>query len=279
MGVHGRDVDDGLTLMYLLGRDDIDLLGVTTTYGNSTIDVVQEATTTLFRDLSISSIPLFKGAGDTTNRNSEAARFLVDTVNKYPNEIVLLATGSLTNLYGAYNLDKNFFKKLKEIVLMGGITEPLIINGKNLDELNFSCDPEATYRVLSSEAKVTVLTAQICLQAFFGEREFERLMNDDYIKSYKYIKDKAYDWYKFIMNEFGIRGFYNWDIVAAMYITNPNLFDKNIERISSTPNDLATGLLKTSFMEESYEVNIPTIIKDIDLFNEVIFNSWNNVKM
>lgn len=279
MGVHGRDVDDGLTLMYLLGRNDINLLGVTTTYGNSTIDVVQEATTKLFRDLTISSIPLLKGAGDRTNRDSEAAKFLVDTVNKHPNEIVLLATGSLTNLYGAYNIDKGFFRKVKEIVLMGGITEPLIINGKNLDELNFSCDPEATYTVLSSEAKVTVLTGHICLQAFFGEREFERLMNDDSIVSYKYIKDKAYDWYMFIMQEFCINEFYNWDVVAAMYITNPDLFDENIKLISSTPKDLSTGLLKIGSGNESYKVNIPTTIKDIDLFNETIFNSWKNLKM
>lgn len=279
MGVHGRDVDDGLTLMYLLGRNDINLLGVTTTYGNSTIDVVQEATTKFFRDLTISSIPLLKGAGDRTNRDSEAAKFLVDTVNKHPNEIVLLATGSLTNLYGAYNIDKGFFRKVKEIVLMGGITEPLIINGKNLDELNFSCDPEATYTVLSSEAKVTVLTGHICLQAFFGEREFERLMNDDSIVSYKYIKDKAYDWYMFIMQEFGIKGFYNWDVVAAMYITNPDLFDESIKLISSTSKDLSTGLLKIGSGNESYKVNIPTTIKDIDLFNEIIFNSWKNVKM
>lgn len=35
MGLPGRDVDDGLALLYLLGREDVDLKGVTTTYGNS----------------------------------------------------------------------------------------------------------------------------------------------------------------------------------------------------------------------------------------------------
>ena len=35
----------------------------------------------------------------------------------------MLATGSLTNLGGAYEKDPHFFEKVKEIVLMGGITE------------------------------------------------------------------------------------------------------------------------------------------------------------
>lgn len=32
MGLYGKDVDDGLALLYLLGRDDIKLIGITTTF-------------------------------------------------------------------------------------------------------------------------------------------------------------------------------------------------------------------------------------------------------
>ena len=34
MGQPYREVDDGLTLLYLLGRSDVELLGITTTFGN-----------------------------------------------------------------------------------------------------------------------------------------------------------------------------------------------------------------------------------------------------
>ncbi|MDK2800499.1 MAG: hypothetical protein PWQ70_2118 [Clostridiales bacterium] len=280
MGVKGCDVDDGLTLLYLLGRQDIDLLGVTTTFGNSTIDIVHENTVKMFNDLNIHAIPLYKGAGSKHNRQSDASRFLVKMAQKYPGEISLLATGSLTNLYGAYESDKDFFHNLKEVVLMGGITQPLVINNKNLNELNFSCDPEASYHVLSANTKVTVLTGHICLQAFFGEYEFKRLMHNRSLKIFRYIKDKSLDWYHFIMNEFGINGFYNWDIVAAVYITNPELFDDNPQKLTSTSEDLKTGMLKIdNFTSQGYEVNIPTTIKDINKFNEIIFNTWENVKI
>ena len=40
-GTKDCDVDDGLALMYLLGSRDAELLGVTSTYGNNNLDVVQ----------------------------------------------------------------------------------------------------------------------------------------------------------------------------------------------------------------------------------------------
>lgn len=278
MGIKNCDVDDGLTLLYLLGRQDIDLLGVTTTFGNSKIDIVHDNTLRMFDELKITNIPIYKGASSPQYRQSEAASYLANIVKKYPGEITLLGTGSLTNLLGAYELDNSFFTNLKEIVLMGGITEPLIINGKNLNELNFSCDSEASHRVLSSNTKVTVLTGHICLQALFGEKEYKRLMENSTINIYKYIKNKTIDWFEFIMDRFQIKGFYNWDIVAAVYITHTELFNENIKKIISTPKDLDKGyLIINSSQQSSYEVNIPTHIGDINRFNDAIFEAWKNV--
>ncbi len=280
MGLKNCDVDDGLALLYLLGRDDIELLGVTTTFGNSTIDMVYNNTKNMFNELNINNLPMMKGAPSGEDRQSEASEYLVSMAKKYPGEITLLATGSLTNLLGAYELDNSFFDNLKDIVLMGGITEPLIINGKNLDELNFSCDPAASYGVLSSNTKVTVLTGHICLQALFGENEYKRLMEDSSKEIYKYIKRKTIAWFEFIMEEFGIKGFYNWDVVAALYITHPELFDENIKKLVSTPEDLKKGyLVIDSSSNNSYEVNIPTKIKDIDKFNDLVFNAWGKVEV
>ncbi|SKC90856.1 nucleoside hydrolase [Maledivibacter halophilus] len=278
MGIDKCDVDDGLTLLYLLGRKNIKLLGVTTTFGNSNIDTVYNNTVEIFNDLNINNIPLYKGAGTQKNRQSEASKFLAKAANAHPGKVTILATGSLTNLLGAYEIDSYFFENVKEIVLMGGITKPLIINNKNLDELNFSCDPEASYEVLSSKAKVTVLTGHICLQALFGEEEYKKLMNNDSKKIYRYIKNKTIHWFEFIMKEFGIKGFYNWDIVAALYITHPELFNKNIQNVISTSEDLKTGYLKIdNSSNNGYKINIPTEIKDINRFNEIIFKAWGNV--
>ena len=44
MGVPGRDVDDGLALLYLLGSPQVELLAVTCSFGNSTQEVVYRNT-------------------------------------------------------------------------------------------------------------------------------------------------------------------------------------------------------------------------------------------
>ena len=280
MGLPNKDVDDGLTLMYLMGNNNIDLLGVTTTFGNSHIEDVFQATAKLFYDLNITDIPLKKGAGKDSDRNSEAAAFLVDMVNQYPKRITILATGSLTNLYGAYCLDPHFYDKVKEIVLMGGLTEPLMINGKKLDELNFSVDSQACYNVLHSGAKITTLTGHICLQAEFRKKEYQRLMENKDIASYEYIKEHSYAWYEHFKELFSTEGFFNWDIVSSVYITNPELFEDSYQSIISNEKDLQKGLLKPEDHHENGSIiNIPTAIKDIDLFNEIIFETWKNVKI
>ena len=65
-------------------------------------------------------------------------------------------------------IDPDFFSNVSDIIVMGGITEPLLINGEKVDELNFSCDPEATYEVMKSAAPTTVITGNLCLSALFG---------------------------------------------------------------------------------------------------------------
>lgn len=280
MGLANKDVDDGLTFMYLVGSKTIDLLGVTNTFGNSNIEDVFMATTKLFKDLQITNIPLKKGAAENSDRRSDASAFLVDMVNKYPNEITILATGSLTNLYGAYLLDRNFYKKVKEIVLMGGVTEPLIINGKTLNELNFSVDSEASHNVLHSSAKVTTMTGHICLQAEFKKEEYRRLMDSKDIPSYVYIKEHSYAWFEYFRELFHTEGFFNWDIVSAVYITNPELFTDNLQSIVSTVEDLKTGYLKIAEKnEQGTMINIPKEIDDIAQFNEIIFEAWKNVSI
>lgn len=279
MGLPGRDVDDGLALLYLLGREDVELKGVTTTYGNSSLEEVFENTKVMFKELDIENIPLIKGAKSAECRISDAAEFLVREAAKSPGEITLLATGALTNLYGAYELDNNFFNNLKDIVLMGGITEPLIINGVNLDELNFSCDPLATYKVLNSNCDVSILTGHTCLQAFFGEEELVKLRAKKDHPIYEYIRKNIESWYVFVEKTFGVWGFYNWDIVSAVYVTNPELFEDKYEYVVSREEDLSRGYLKIdNNKDRAAKINIPVKIKNREEFNKIIFDAWERVR-
>lgn len=61
MGLPAWEVDDGLVILYLLGREDIDLLGITNIFGNSSLRNVSHYTKKLLKDLGREDIPRFDG--------------------------------------------------------------------------------------------------------------------------------------------------------------------------------------------------------------------------
>ena len=279
MGIQYSDVDDALTLLYLIGRKDTELLGITTTFGNGEIDAVYHATRNLLEKVDHDGIPLIKG-GPKNRRKSQAADFLAAMADLHAGDITILATGALTNLYGAYMIDNDFFKKCRDIVVMGGLIEPLVINQVNCDEVNFSCDPEAAFAVLSSPAPTTVITGKLCLNTLFGENEFRRLEENRHIPVYNYIHDPLAAWRDFMKEVFKTNGFYNWDMVAGVYTTHPELFTDNHQTVVSDAEHYRTGYLKIGdASKEGYELNIPTAITDVGHYNDVVFDAWKNVKM
>ncbi|HWQ75693.1 MAG TPA: nucleoside hydrolase [Syntrophomonas sp.] len=286
MGIKDCDVDDGLALLYLLGKDLIELCGITSTYGNSDVDTVYGNTAAMLRELGRTDIPLFKGSARSTREipigskamaDNEAARFLVETVRAYPGQISILATGSLTNLYDAFRQDRNFFANIRQIVLMGGITEPLNINGRVLEELNFSCDPAAAKCVLRNKC-VSSITGNNCLKAYFSEEDFRRRLEASSNPAARYIYQKCRDWFRTMMQVFAIDGFHNWDVVAAVYLAEPGFFADHCYGLVSKEKDLTQGLLRLSSPEKAdCTVNLPQI-KDLESFTAEVYRGWMSAR-
>jgi purine nucleosidase len=274
-GVKDCDVDDGLALMYLIGSEDANLLGVTTTYGNNKVEVVYPNTLKMAKDLKI-SVPILKGGSNSSDLDNEASDFLVEMANKYNGNLSILATGSLTNLYGAYLKDNTFFDKVCEIVLMGGITEPLIFAKKQMDELNFSCDPLATYTVLTKGKNVSVITGNNCLKVLVTREDYERELTGK-APIVKYIKDKVDYWFDYNFDNYGINGTYNWDVTAAVYLMKPEFFKDNKYKMNISVSALKTGFLK---IDDNFNciLNLPEI-EDEKHYNQNIYDTWKKVEV
>ena len=273
MGVKDCDVDDGLALLYLLGKEQIELSGITTTYGNSDVETVYANTAAMLQELGRTDIPLLKGC-DKNVLDCEAAEFLVETVKADPGRISILATGSLTNLYAAFHMDQDFFDNVGEIVLMGGITEELNINGRILNELNFSCDPAAAECVLRSRQNVSVITGNNCLTAFFTAADFRHQLGLNRKPIAQYIYHTCKDWFRTMMRVFELEGFHNWDVVAAVYLAEPDMFMDKLYGFDSGEKELSQGFLRLSGPDEAAcMINLPEI-KSIEKFSEEVYQSW-----
>jgi purine nucleosidase len=284
MGVEGCDIDDGLALLYLLGNDTLaDVKAVCTTYGNSTLETVHTNTCEMFKRWDL-DIPLYKGAKSAEQPISDAAYYLCEAVNKQPGKLSLLLTGSLTNLHGAVLLDADFFSKVKEISLMGGVTQTLELGGTQIKELNLSCDPLASCMVLAAPCPVMVATAQNCLPAFFTLESFKANIYDPQDKNGGSIYESCLPWFETQERNYSITGFVCWDVVAAAYLLQPYLFDEQQLSILASENNLSQGLLKKfpinrdSKQTEGINSNLVTVnaacIKDSKIFVQDVYASW-----
>ncbi len=271
-GVKNCDIDDGLALLYLIGKD-VNILGITATYGNSDIDTVYDNTKVMLKELK-KDIPLFKGCEKAGIYESEAVDFLVQKADELRGELVILATGSLTNIYGAYLKDNEFFNKVKEICLMGGISEDLIINGKLMKELNFSCDAKAAYGVLKNAKNLSIATGNNCLSAFFSHKEHEKRLKNANLEIARYIYENTNYWYEY-MKRYDLKGFYNWDVVSAAYLLDKSLFKDNYVIINPDEESLKEGRLFGN--GDEIKVNLPKLISN-EAFEENVYKTYFNVE-
>ncbi|MCL2852704.1 MAG: nucleoside hydrolase [Defluviitaleaceae bacterium] len=269
-GVESCDLDDGLAIIYSVGTGRCDLLGVTTTFGNNTLEVINPNTTAFMKQLGLDKIPVRYGHTDDPNRN-EAACFLVETVNRFPGQVSILAIGSLTNLYHAWLLDADFFGKVEELSFMGGITEPLIICGKQLNELNFSCNSVAAFHVLAKGRSVRVATGNACLGVLFTKERFDRMAQSE-IPFMRWLQAQGQYWFQRENEVFGHDGIYKWDVYAAAALLCPEFFNENIVEISHDPESIKTGLLLGQGARRA--VSIPTL-KDSNAFVEHVYEAYS----
>jgi purine nucleosidase len=318
MGLPGRDVDDGLALLYLLGSPHIRLLGVTSTFGNSSIEEVHPCLLSVLEDMGRADIPAYRGisrdaikaasmspgapGGGDPRADSEAARFLAERVRSNPGTVSILATGSPTNMLGAYRLHPGFFRDVKQVVFMGGITEPLIINDREMAELNLASDPDAALYALYAgqppaaangsadparpstsvsappRCPTTVISGNLCLQAILSRKRFAAFLEESNTESTKgfvaYLEQMILPWFSWIERVYGLSGFHAWDATAALYLTDPQLFEPRNVLLRSTLEDLKRGFLRIAAApgdQDTRRIDIPTGIRDLQAYWQTLF--------
>ena len=175
--------DDALAILLAARSPEVELLGCTSVAGNVTVDQTTLNTLAVLEIAGRKEVPVARGATHPLVRRLSTATFfhgpkglgsaevplptgqplaqpapafLVEMANKYQSELILVATGPLTNVALALLIDPDFGRKLKKLVIMGGaVRAPGNITPAA--EANFYNDPEAAQAVLQSGAKITLV--------------------------------------------------------------------------------------------------------------------------
>ncbi len=184
----GTDVDDILALGVLLGSpDEIDLVGVTTVYGD--VDLRARMVLKLLQLRGRDDVAVHTGISDPLMKldpvywpghegvglleddddlppasGTHAVDFLIETVLANPGEITLLAVGPLTNVASAVIREPRFATSLRKLTIMGGRVD-MSGSTRGPGEHNIKCDPEAAHIVFGSGAPIDLIPLDVTLRA------------------------------------------------------------------------------------------------------------------
>ena len=183
--------DDAVAMLLAWGNPEIDLIAVTTVYGNQTIEKVTRNALAIASVAGITGIPFARGAHRPLVRTVETAesihgesgldgpelpaatfeldpRHAVDLIideimGSEPGTVTLVPTGALTNIALAVRKEPRIAARVKEVVLMGGGYN--VGNWSATSEFNIVIDPEAAHIVFNEAWPLTMVGLDVTHQA------------------------------------------------------------------------------------------------------------------
>lgn len=191
--------DDAVAMLLAWGSPSIDLLAITTVGGNQTLSKVTRNAQSVAAVGGI-TVPIAAGARCPLLRSvvvadgvhgetgldgpalpppiapldkRDAVDVITELVPAHPGEIILVATGPLTNLALAVRKAPEIAGLVKEVVLMGGAIGPG--NWSAAAEFNIVVDPEAAAIVFAAEWKVTMVGLDVTHQALATPEVVQRI--------------------------------------------------------------------------------------------------------
>jgi inosine-uridine nucleoside N-ribohydrolase len=231
--------DDAIALLLALASPEVDLVGVTTTHGNQTLDKTTDNALRVLALAGREDVPVAMGADRPLERDlhvaahvhgesgldgpelpqrasepigQHAVDFLVEHVTP---ETVLVPVGPLTNV--ALALDRGIAPA--RIVLMGGaIAEG---NMTPAAEFNIWADPEAAHRVFSSGLDVTMIGLDVTHAALLTPPWAERFRDAGRIGTF--VAELVEFFKQYHLHTYGWDGAPIHDAVALAHAFRPGI--------------------------------------------------------
>ena len=244
--------DDAIALLLALASPEIELLGVTTTYGNQTLE---KTTANALRVLELAGrrdVPVASGAAEPLERplvvaahvhgesgldgpalpppsiepvSDDAVEWIAGAIAGASREVTLVPTGPLTNI--ARYLERHGNERIERVVVMGGsIAEG---NMTPAAEFNIWADPEAAQRVFHSGLDVTMIGLDVTHKAVTGP-DVQRRLRDagpigvfvaELVDFFAVYHERTYGW----------EGAPIHDAVAVAHVLRPGLVETKLRNV------------------------------------------------
>lgn len=262
-------VDDAAALLFAHRHPDIELLAITTVFGNADIEIVTRNARYLKKLFGITA-PVARGSaralasppgpvpvhvhGDNGLGNAEldendlpaldprpAHALISDLTREHPGEITIVAVGRLTNLAIALAHDPGLASRVEGVVIMGGAFG---CNGPNgnvnpASEANILGDPHAADQVFCAEWPVTAIGLDVTQKTILCETDLRRLAAEGGEEG-EFIARITTHYMRF-HQRYGINGCFVHDSSAVAFAVAPELFTLRRGAVRVVADGLAAG--------------------------------------
>ena len=242
-------IDDTMAIFYAMADPEIELVGLTTIFGNVfTPDGTRNALA--LADLAGQEVPVAEGAhvplvqpqhppsdyvhgkhglGNASLPNPKrkvdprpAHQFIAETLASRPGEITIVAVGPLTNIALALRHHPEITKTAKNVVVMGGaVRTPGNIN--EFAEANVWNDPHAAEVVFSADWDVTIVGLDVTERIRCTPDDFAP-MNDSSPKCGALMNEAAEFYFQFHIDTKDLNACFLHDPTAIICAQHPELF-------------------------------------------------------
>jgi purine nucleosidase len=249
-------VDDSMALLLALASPELEVLGVTTVFGNAAVEQTTRNAQHVLEVGGRPDLPLVAGAAqplvrprgrrssvhgddglgnlglppaqrEPTAWQGGAAGFIADTVLAHPGQVTLVAVGPLTNLAQAVQNIPSLASAVRRVVLMGGA---IFCRGNvsPVAEANIHNDPEAARIVFGAGWPVTLVGLDVTMRTVMSDAYLDDLARagrpvTDFIARILPVYRRAYQ-IRYAMN-----GIPTHDPSALAAAIDPSLF--RIQRV------------------------------------------------
>jgi inosine-uridine nucleoside N-ribohydrolase len=173
----GDDIDDAFALALVLRSPELQLLGITTEFGDTELrarlldrylaavgraDIPVAAGVATAHSNVFTQAAYARQAPDSKQKHPNAVELLLSQIRAHPGQITLIAIGPLFNVQAAIERDPETFRKLRRVVMMGGSIDRGY-DGHNGErrpadaEWNISRDPEGLRALLGTGVPVFMM--------------------------------------------------------------------------------------------------------------------------
>jgi purine nucleosidase len=265
-------IDDAMALYFALAHPAIELLGISTTFGN--VSAAQAARNALYLcALAGRRLPVTEGVNTPTRKpplppdteihgadglgnlparpvptpppdERTSARFIVQMAHAHPGEVTLVAIGPLGNLSQALRLEPRLPGLLKQVIVMGGtVTEPG--NVSPVAESNIWHDPHAADHIFTAGFKLTLVGLDVTHRFVLPLALFERIAarhqhpaTDTLLHAVRFYAAFYGQFYPELARA---QACFGHDVLALIHLVRPDLFGTESGRVRVVTEGLAQG--------------------------------------